>query len=85
MNVMNRFHYLKIGLAFLLTFVGLKMLGHDVFKLSTSLSLYIIASILVLTILASLIRSWIIGRRPAVTELQDAREHKNQPASEREP
>ena len=63
MDIMNRFHFLKIGLAALLTFVGVKMLLHDVFKISTNISLIVIASILVASILASNLRTMIIKRK----------------------
>ncbi|NCA77447.1 MAG: TerC/Alx family metal homeostasis membrane protein [Alphaproteobacteria bacterium] len=59
MDVMNRFHYLKMGLAVLLTFVGVKMLLHSVVKISTSTSLLVIASILVISMVASNIRTWL--------------------------
>lgn len=57
MDVMNRFSYLKMGLAVLLIFVGAKMLLHDIFKISTNYSLIAIASILLISIIASLIRN----------------------------
>lgn len=57
MDVMNRFYYLKLGLACLLGFVGVKMLVSHVYKISTNHSLMVIASILVLSVLASLVRS----------------------------
>ena len=59
MDVMNRFHYLKLGLAVLLIFVGVKMLLTHFYKLGTNHSLIIIASILALSVIASLIRSFI--------------------------
>ncbi len=62
MDIMNRFHYLKLGLAALLFFVGMKMLVHDVFKISTNISLLVIASILLISILASNIRNLIMKR-----------------------
>lgn len=52
MDVMNRFRFLKLGLAFLLTFVGVKMLLH--LPISTKLSLGIIVGILAIFVLASL-------------------------------
>jgi tellurite resistance protein TerC len=56
-NIMHLFHYLKTGLAFLLTFIGTKMLvPHDWLKLigyKTHYSLYIILAILVISVLAS--------------------------------
>ena len=63
MDIMNRFHYLKMGLAGLLTFVGVKMLLHDVFKISTNVSLVVIATILVVSVLASNFRNILIKRR----------------------
>jgi len=63
MDVMNRFHYLKLGLAGLLTFVGVKMLIHDIYKLDTRVSLYVIASILIVSILASNFRNWVLSRK----------------------
>jgi len=62
-NVMNRFHYLKMGLAVLLTFVGLKMIGHEFFKLDTKVSLYIIASIIAFSIIASNLRTYLLKKR----------------------
>ncbi|MCX6287349.1 MAG: TerC/Alx family metal homeostasis membrane protein [Bacteroidetes bacterium] len=56
MDVMNRFHYLKLGLAVLLSFVGVKMLLTHFYKLSTNHSLIIIASILAFSVIASLMR-----------------------------
>jgi tellurite resistance protein TerC len=57
-NVMHKFHYLKHGLAFVLMFVGLKMIWlNDAFdgKFPISWSLSIICGILVLSIIASLV------------------------------
>ncbi|MEI7898412.1 MAG: TerC/Alx family metal homeostasis membrane protein [bacterium] len=62
MDIMNRFQYLKMGLAVLLTFVGVKMLIHSVFKISTNVSLLVIASILVASVLASVVRNMVIRR-----------------------
>lgn len=57
-NVIHQFHYLKIGLSFLLTFIGIKMLAHDwlhAMGFETVHSLVIIVSILSLSIVASLL------------------------------
>jgi len=61
MNVMNRFQYLKLGLALLLTFVGLKMILHFLgwLHLTTSNSLIIIVSILAASMLASIVQNMI--------------------------
>lgn len=57
-NVIHQFHYLKIGLSFLLTFIGVKMLAHDWLHsigFETVHSLIIIVAILSLSIVASLL------------------------------
>jgi tellurite resistance protein TerC len=57
-NIIDKFHYLKVGLAALLAFIGLKMLAAhyaEVIGLTTGRSLLIILGILVISILASLV------------------------------
>ncbi|HVW96062.1 MAG TPA: TerC family protein [Mucilaginibacter sp.] len=57
-NIIDKFHYLKIGLAFLLAFIGLKMLGAEYAEeigLTTSVSLLIILGILAVSVVASLL------------------------------
>lgn len=57
-NIIHKFHYLKTGLAVLLTFIGVKMLGHDYLKVwgfTTEHSLLIILFILTASIVASLV------------------------------
>ena len=54
MHVINRFRYLKLGLAFILSFVGVKMLIPSYYKIPTDISLLVIVSILGICILASL-------------------------------
>jgi tellurite resistance protein TerC len=51
----SKFFYLKLGLAALLGFIGLKMLAHEFYKISNNASLVVISSILFLSIAASLI------------------------------
>ena len=53
-GLMNLFHYLRIGLAIVLTFVGLKMLLAGVFPLSIVLTLVIVGGVILLSVLASL-------------------------------
>jgi tellurite resistance protein TerC len=53
-NVMDKFKYLKLGLAVVLSFVGVKMVLVDIYKMPVALSLGIIASILAISIVASL-------------------------------
>ena len=57
-GIIDKFRFLKLGLALLLTFIGLKMLFHnylDTFGFTTSHSLLIIVGILGLSILFSII------------------------------
>lgn len=57
-NVLRKFYYLKLGLAVLLGFIGIKMLFHKylvAFGFETVHSLYIILAILVVSILASIL------------------------------
>lgn len=54
-GVMDKFHYLKLGLGVVLTFVGVKMLlGHTEWKIDTHLSLGVIVLILASSVVASL-------------------------------
>lgn len=56
-GVMDRFHYLKIGLGLVLTFVGVKMLlMHSPYKIDTIISLCVVLGILAVSIVASLLR-----------------------------
>ena len=55
-GVMDKFHYLKIGLGVVLTFVGVKMLlGHTAYKIDTLISLGVIVGILAASVVASLL------------------------------
>lgn len=53
-NVMDKFQYLKLGLSVVLTFVGVKMVIVDFYKIPVGVSLVVIASILAVSIAASL-------------------------------
>jgi tellurite resistance protein TerC len=53
-GLMNLFHYLRIGLAIVLTFVGLKMLLAGVYPISIVLTLVIVGGVILLSVLASL-------------------------------
>jgi len=57
-NIIHKFHYLKTGLAFLLAFIGVKMLAHDYLEkwgFTTEHSLIVILSILVISVVVSLV------------------------------
>ncbi len=54
-GIMNMFRYLKVGLAFVLCFVGVKMMIVDLFKIPIGISLGVIAGILAVSVVASLL------------------------------
>ncbi len=57
-NIMHLFHYLKLGLAFLLSYIGIKMLAASwlkTFGFTNQHSIFIILGILTISILASII------------------------------
>lgn len=56
-GVIDKFHYLKLGLAVVLTFVGIKMVIVDLYKIPTPLSLAVVAGVLTIAVVASLVRS----------------------------
>jgi tellurite resistance protein TerC len=55
-GVVRMFHYLSLGLAAVLVFVGTKMLLVDVVKVPTLLSLGVIATILAVSVVVSILR-----------------------------
>ncbi len=60
-GVMDKFHYLKIGLGVVLSFVGVKMiLAHTAWKIDTLVSLGVIVFVLGVSVVSSLLRP----RRP---------------------
>src|SRR6266436_880856 len=56
-NAMGKFHYLKLELAVVLSFVGAKLILADIYHISTALSLAVIAVILATAIVASVVRA----------------------------
>ena len=77
-DLVHRFVYLKIGLAAILIWVGVKMALHDVVKVPTTLSLSVIIGILAISVIASLIATRGQGRRdvsaPRAAVFRDATE-----------
>ncbi len=56
-GVMDKFHYLKIGLGVVLAFVGVKMiLAHTAYKIDTLVALLVVVLVLALSVIASLLR-----------------------------
>lgn len=72
-GVMDKFYYLKLGLSVVLTFVGVKMLMPDLsalltgisYKIPTLVSLGVVASILLVAVIASLLRARRLATQPA--------------------
>lgn len=54
-GVMQLFHYLKYGLAIVLSFIGVKMLISWIVHIPTALSLCVVAGVLVLSVIASIL------------------------------
>jgi tellurite resistance protein TerC len=52
-NVVDKFQYLKLGLSAVLTFIGVKMVITDLYHIPVGISLTVVASILTLSVLAS--------------------------------
>jgi tellurite resistance protein TerC len=64
-SVITKFVYLKVGLSFVLIFVGAKMLLMDVYKVPIGVSLGVIAGILTLSIVVSLLKAPADKQTPA--------------------
>jgi tellurite resistance protein TerC len=54
-GIMRMFHYLQYGLSVILAFVGVKMLASEFYKVPVHIALAVIATVLALSILASVI------------------------------
>jgi tellurite resistance protein TerC len=67
-GIMDRFHYLKVGLGLVLAFVGIKMLVADLFKVPILVSLGVIGSLLLGSIIASILRPPAKASDPAFPE-----------------
>lgn len=52
-GIMNLFHYLKFGLSIILTFIGVKMLIMDLYKIPIGLALGFVIFVLIASIIAS--------------------------------
>lgn len=67
-DLIHRFVYLKVGLSFILVWVGIKLALHDVVKIPTLLSLSVIIAIISIAIIASLIKTKGQAAHPAEVE-----------------
>jgi len=57
-GVMELFRFLKLGLSFVLCFVGAKMVIVDIFAIPIGVSLGVVSGILILSVLSSIIADW---------------------------
>lgn len=71
-DLIHRFIYLKIGLAFVLIWVGIKMLLLDVLYIPTTVSLAVVATVIAVSIIASLRATRGQGRQEVQTEAAGA-------------
>jgi tellurite resistance protein TerC len=54
-GVINKFHLLKLGIAAVLTFVGVKMLLSGYYEIPIHLSLLVIVAVLAVSVIASIV------------------------------
>lgn len=64
-GVIDKFHYLKLGLSVVLTFVGVKMVIAEFYKIPIGFSLGVIAVILAVSVIASLWRTQRLAQQGA--------------------
>lgn len=67
-GVIDKFHYLKLGLSVVLTFVGVKMVIAEFYKIPIGVSLGVIAGILTIAVIASLVRTQRLTQQSAPVE-----------------
>jgi TerC family integral membrane protein len=73
-NVMGKFSYLKLGLAVVLSYVGVKMVLTDIYHIPAALSLAVIAVVLATAVAASIVRAQHLAARNVESETQVHRE-----------
>ena len=54
-GMIRKFHHLHYGLSFILVFVGVKMLIHELYRIPIGVALGVIASVLILSVVVSLL------------------------------
>ncbi|HUF66087.1 MAG TPA: TerC family protein [Gemmatimonadaceae bacterium] len=81
-GIVDRFHYLQLGLSVVLVFIGGKMLLEEIYHIPTLVSLAVIASVLSISVAASLL--WPGRRTPGIPPLAHmASRHHEHPAGEK--
>lgn len=82
-GIVDKFHYLKVGLSIVLIFIGLKMLGESVVHIPVGVSLGVVALILVVSVIASL--RWPRHDPPSIPPLATmGQHHHDKPAEPRD-
>lgn len=71
-GALDKFHYLKPALAVILSFVGLKMLVSNFYKIPVGVSLGVIAALLIVAVVASLVRAKRLAGRESLPEGAEA-------------
>lgn len=79
-GVVDRFHYLKVGLSIVLIFIGLKMLGESFVHIPIGASLGVVAVVLVASVIASL--RWPRHDLPSIPPLATLGQHHSEQKSE---
>lgn len=82
-NAMAKFYYLKLGLAVVLSFVGVKMVLADIYHIPTTLSLAVIAAVLATAIVASVVRARHLVEEHSACEAQAREELARETMSKR--
>ena len=81
-GIVDKFHYLKLGLSFVLVFIGLKMLGEQFVHIPIGVSLGVVALVLIVSVIASL--RWPRHDLPAIPPLATlGQHHHDQPTDSR--
>ena len=82
-NAMAKFYYLKLGLAVVLSFVGVKMVLADIYHIPTTLSLAVIAVVLATATVASVVRARHLVEEHSACEAQAREELARETRSKR--
>jgi len=80
-GIVDKFHYLKIGLSVVLVFIGLKMLGESLVHIPIGVSLGVVAVVLIVSVIASL--RWPRHDLPSIPPLATLGQHRHE--RDREP
>ncbi len=81
-GIVDKFHYLKMGLSAVLVFIGLKMLGEQFVHIPIGVSLGVVALVLVTSVVASLL--WPRHDLPSIPPLATLGQHRHdEPAESR--